>query len=83
MQRIKEKVNESTIALKTLIADYEHMVGEFAKFGNKGNDNIQIQVNEQASAIEDSLVLILSDLNRTIDENQKSFEIKKLEYQPP
>jgi hypothetical protein len=44
------------IALKALITDYQHMVGECAKFGNDAKDKINIQVEEQASAIEDSLV---------------------------
>ena len=76
-------MDEATHALKGLIADYEHMVGECAKFGNEAKDAIQMQVKEQASAIEDSLVLILSDLNRTIDYHHGPFEIKKLAFQPP
>ena len=83
LQRIKEKVDEATYALKGLFADYERMVGECAKLGNEAKDAIEIQVREQASAVEDSLVLILSDVNRTIDYHQAPFEFKKLEYQPP
>ena len=76
-------MDEATHALKSLITDYDHMVGECAKSWNEAKDAIEIQVREQASAIEDSLVLILSDLNRTIDYHQAPFEFKKLEYHPP
>ena len=82
LQRIKEKVDEATHALRGLIADYEHMVGECAKLGNEAKDAIEMQVREQASAIEDSLVLILGDLNRTVDYHQAPFEFKKIEFQP-
>ena len=44
MHRIKEKVDEATNALKGLIADYEHMVRECAKFGNEAKEGIEIQV---------------------------------------
>jgi hypothetical protein len=73
LQRIKQKVDEATQVLKGLIADYEHMVGECFKLGNDGKDALQMQAKEQASVIEDSLVLILSDLNRTIDYHHQPF----------
>lgn len=76
-------MDEATNALKGLIADYEHMVGECAKFGNEAKDAIEIQVRQQASAIEDSLVVILSDINRTIGYHQGPFEFKKIEFQQP
>ncbi len=47
------KVGKATNALKGLIADYENMVRECAKFWNEAKDAIEIQVRQQASAIED------------------------------
>ena len=39
-------MDEATHALKGLIADYEHMIGECAKFGNEAKEAIEIQVRE-------------------------------------
>ena len=35
-------MDEATHALRGLIADYEHMVGECAKLGNEAKDAIEI-----------------------------------------
>jgi archaellum component FlaC len=44
LQRIKEKADEAKNALKGLIADYELMIRECAKFGNEAKERIEIQV---------------------------------------